>query len=179
MQEEAGVVGVHENVIEVIVLDRREHLYDAIFKRLGPDEANIRILPGLPEQMLASPKTDLEPDLPHITTEKPAQRRWLLSSNGGRSSRQELAHQTLLAWREFATTTAAVGSQLDRHAVGATAETIVVVGGVRHGDVLMAAGAASRNGQPKRNDAGHRRPPALTQAAPGVPERRHSISGIS
>ena len=42
-------------------LDRAQRLHDAVLERLAADEADVGMLLGLPQQMLAAAETDLEP----------------------------------------------------------------------------------------------------------------------
>ncbi len=46
---------------------------DAVLERLAADEADVGMVPGLPDQMLAAAEADLQPDLAHGLREERGQ----------------------------------------------------------------------------------------------------------
>jgi hypothetical protein len=47
----------------LMVIDFGQHLDNAVLERLGTDEADFGVVAGLPQEMLAAAKSDLQPDL--------------------------------------------------------------------------------------------------------------------
>lgn len=62
-QERPAVVGVYSDIGQAFGVDGVQHLDDAILERLAADQADITVMSGLPDQMLAAAEADLQPDL--------------------------------------------------------------------------------------------------------------------
>jgi hypothetical protein len=62
-QERTRIVGVQSNIGELLLLDGAQDLDDPVLERLAADEADTRIVPRLPEQVLAAAEADLQPDV--------------------------------------------------------------------------------------------------------------------
>ena len=58
----ARVARAQPDIVEALLVDRRQQLGDAVDERLAADEADIGILARLRDQMLAAAEADLEPD---------------------------------------------------------------------------------------------------------------------
>jgi hypothetical protein len=74
----------------VLVLDRRKHLDDAVFERFGTDDADLPVMPRLPEQVLASAKADLKPNLADGRAKEITNGGWRLGRERQCEARQQL-----------------------------------------------------------------------------------------
>ena len=92
----ACVAVMHADRLDAAILDRAEQSADAIDERLATDKADIFMVLGLPEQMLAGAEADLEPNVVDGRREQLGQggRRRALEVEA--ETRQQLADQPLL-----------------------------------------------------------------------------------
>lgn len=62
-QQRAHVIGPQPYVVQSSLVDGGQHLDHTLLERLTADQADARVVTGLPYEMLATTKTDLEPNL--------------------------------------------------------------------------------------------------------------------
>src|SRR5262245_49781387 len=111
-QQAARIIGVEADIAARPRREHGEHLDDAILERFAPDNARLGMLIGLPQQVLATPKTDFEPQLMDGVRKQRAG----LGEGGGiggeRQAWQQIAPQLPLAGAERPAAPATEAAQL-------------------------------------------------------------------
>ena len=94
--QQSRVVGEDANILEPPPLDLRKQLDDPVLENLAADEADFRMLIGLPCEMLPSAETNLKPNAASQSAEQTARVEPTRAGNCDRNSRHQSGKKRLL-----------------------------------------------------------------------------------